>query len=130
MKKTILIIVGSFFLVLGTIATVIPLLPSFPFLLIAAISFANGSERINAWYKETKLYKNNIESYVKGHGMTRKTKLRVMTVVTLTMAVGFIMMSSIPIGRIILTFVWLVHIMYFVFGVKKFEEINMKEPNR
>lgn len=130
MKKALLIIFGTFFLVLGTIATVIPLLPTFPFLLIAGVCYANSSIRINTWYKETKLYKNNIESYVKGHGMTRKTKLRVMTVVTLTMAVGFIMMSSIPIGRIILTLIWLAHIAYFVFGVKRMDDINIKEPNR
>ncbi|MDH8676811.1 YbaN family protein [Fusibacter bizertensis] len=129
MKKIILIIFGSVSLGIGAIAAIIPLLPSFPFLLLAAICYAKGSERINAWYKETKLYKNNLESYVKGEGMTRKAKFRIMTIVTLTMTFGFVMMSKVPVGRIILVFVWLGHVAYFVFGVKNLDEIKMKEVN-
>ncbi len=50
--------------------------------------------------------------------MTCKTKIRIMVMVTLLMFVGFIMMSRVPVGRIILACVWLFHIIYFVFGVK------------
>ena len=42
---------------------------------------------VNNWFIHTKLYKNNLESFVKGQGMT-------------------------------LGFVWLFHILYFIFGVK------------
>ena len=53
-----------------------PLLPAFPFLLLAAFCFAKSSERLHNWFINTKLYKNNLESYVKGQGMTRKTKIK------------------------------------------------------
>ena len=53
--------------------------------------------------------------------MTWKTKIRIMVTVTVLMTVGFIMMHAVPVGRIVLTGVWLFHILYFVFGVKTFK---------
>lgn len=50
--------------------------------------------------------------------MTWVAKKRLMIVISLTMALGFIMMHSLPIGRIVLFFVWIFHIAYFIFGIK------------
>lgn len=117
-KKIIYIVLGCIGVVLGAVGAVLPLLPAFPFLLLAAFCFGRSSEKLNNWFINTKLYKNNLESYVQGRGMTWKTKIRIMVMVTLLMSVGFIMMSRVPVGRIILAAVWLFHILYFCFGVK------------
>lgn len=117
-KKIVFIVVGCIGLGIGAVGAVIPLLPSFPFLLLAAICFANSSQKLHDWFVGTKLYKKNLESYVRGKGMTIKAKIRIITVVTLTMAFGFIMMHKVPIGRIVLSIVWVCHIVYFIFGVK------------
>ncbi len=53
-----------------------------------------------------------------GEGMPRKAKIRIMLLVTALMAFGFAMMGAVPVGRIILFFVWLFHMIYFVFVVK------------
>ena len=50
--------------------------------------------------------------------MTKKTKIRIMATVTILMAIGFIMMHQVPVGRIVLACVWVFHIVYFVMGVK------------
>lgn len=118
LKKIAFIVLGCIGVGLGAVGAVVPLLPAFPFLLLAAFSFAKSSERLHSWFIGTKLYKNNLESYVKGKGMTCKAKIRIMLVVTLTMSVGFIMMSRVPVGRIILSIVWVGHMIYFIFGVK------------
>ena len=117
-KKILLVIVGCIGVALGAIGVVLPILPTVPFLLLAAFCFARSSERLNNWFTGTKLYKNNLESYVKGEGMTRKTKIKIMVTVTILMTVGFIMMDRVPVGRAILACVWVFHIIYFVFGVK------------
>ena len=62
MKKLLFIILGCIGLVLGAIGAVLPLMPAFPFLLLAAFSFAKSSERLHSWFIGTKLYKNNLES--------------------------------------------------------------------
>lgn len=122
-KKILFIVLGCIGLGLGAVGAVVPLLPAFPFLLLAAYSFARSSERLHSWFINTKLYKNNLESYVKGKGMTKRTKVRIMITVTVLMTFGFVMMHQVPVGRIVLAAVWLFHIFYFAFGVK-----TLKEP--
>lgn len=121
-KKILFIVLGCIGLGLGAVGAVVPLLPAFPFLLLAAYSFARSSERLHSWFINTKLYKNNLESYVKGKGMTKRTKVRIMITVTVLMTFGFVMMHQVPVGRIVLAAVWLFHIFYFVFGVKTLRE--------
>lgn len=111
-------ILGCIGVALGALGAVLPLLPAFPFLLLAAVCFAKSSERLHHWFTGTRLYKNNLESYVKGKGMTRKTKIKIMVTVTVLMSVGFILMDQVPVGRIVLAGVWVFHILYFMLGVK------------
>lgn len=121
MKKVVYIVVGCIGVGLGALGAVVPMIPAFPFLLLAAYCFGRSSERLNNWFINTKLYKDNLETYVKGQGMTKKTKIRIMVTVTILMFIGFIMMNNVPVGRIVLTGVWLFHVLYFVFGVKTLE---------
>lgn len=118
LKKILYLVLGSVSLALGAVGSIFPILPTVPFLLLAAFCFARSSEKLNRWFKSTKLYKDNLEDYVKGRGMTKKTKIRIMVTVTLLMTIGFIMMHAVPIGRIVLGCVWVFHVLFFVFGVK------------
>lgn len=119
-KKIFFIVLGCIGVGLGAVGAVVPMIPAFPFLLLAAYSFAKSSEKLHTWFINTKLYKNNLESYVKGQGMTWKTKIRIMITVTLLMSFGFFMMfrKDLYIPCAILGGVWLFHILYFCFGVK------------
>ena len=122
LTRSFYIVLGCIGVGLGAIGAAVPLLPSFPFLLLAAYCFAKSSERLHTWFINTNLYKKNLESYMQGRGMTIKAKIRIMTVVTITMAIGFIMMHRVPVGRIVLSIVWLCHILYFVFGIRTIAE--------
>lgn len=119
-KKIFWLILGFLGLALGAVGAFLPILPSVPFLLLAAFCFGKSSEKVHAWFIGTKLYKNNLESYVNGRGMTVRTKLRIMVTVTLLMALGFFIMirRALYIPCAILGVVWLVHVIYFVWGVK------------
>lgn len=123
LKKILWIILGCIGVGIGAVGAVLPVLPTFPFLLLAAFSFAKSSERLHTWFINTKLYKKNLESYVAGKGMTWTTKIRVMITVTLLMGFGFTMMllKSIYVPCIILACVWMFHIVYFIWGVKTYK---------
>lgn len=109
---------GFVFLGIGAIGAVLPLLPCTVFLLVAAFFFAKSSKRLHYWFTSTDLYKKNLESYVENRAMTIKTKLTIICSITFTMAIGFIMMDKVPVGRIILAIVWICHLLYFIFGIK------------
>lgn len=116
MKKILYILIGCISLGLGIIGVILPILPTVPFMLLAAFCFARSSERLDGWFKNTKLYReNNIKD-----GMTKQAKIRIMCSVTLLMSVGFIMMGlkGIVVGDIVLLIVWIFHMAYFTFGVK------------
>ena len=118
MKKVLYVILGCIGLGLGALGAALPLLPAFPFLMLAAFCFARSSERLHNWFVSTRLYQKNLESFVQGRGMTWGAKIRIMIMVTATMSVGFVMMSRVPVGRIILGCVWVLHLFIFVFGIK------------
>ena len=120
MKRILYIILGCVGVGLGAVGAVVPMLPAFPFLMLAAFCFARSSEKLDRWFKGTKLYQDNLADYVAGRGMTVKTKVRIMITVTALMSIGFIMMGlkGIVTGCIVLGCVWLFHIIYFIWGVK------------
>ena len=77
LKRLVFLIVGCLCLALGCIGIVLPILPTVPFFLVTVFCFSQSSERLHNWFLGTKLYKNNLESYVKGEGMTKKTKIKI-----------------------------------------------------
>ena len=115
---------GCVSLALAVIGVVLPILPTVPFLALAAFCFAKSSDRLNNWLINTKFYQNNLADFKAGKGMTVKTKVRILATVTLVMAIGLIamLMKGIIVGSIILSVVWLGHIYYFGFKVKTREE--------
>ncbi len=119
-KKILYIILGCIGVGLGAVGAAVPMIPAFPFLLLAAFCFARSSEKLHTWFINTKLYKDNLEDYVAGRGMTWKTKLRIMVTVTLLMSIGFTMMAlkGVVVGCTVLGCVWVFHICYFIWGVK------------
>lgn len=128
-KKIFWITLGCIGVGLGALGAALPLLPAFPFLMLALFSFGKSSERLHKWFVGTKLYKNNLESFVKGQGMTRRTKIKLMVTVTLLMAFGFFMMfrKDLYIPCAILGGVWVFHIVYFIWGVKNYKP---KDPSK
>ena len=88
--------------------------------MLATFSFAKSSKRMHTWFTNTKLYKDNLEDYVTKKAMTRQAKVRVMTTVTLLMCIGLVTMGlkGIMTGCIVLSIIWVFHVVYFLFGVK------------
>lgn len=118
MKKVFFVALGCLSLALGVVGIVLPILPTVPFFLLTAFCFAKSSERLHSWFLGTTMYKKYIGSYMERKGMTIRAKLTLIGTVTALMAVGFMMMSRVPVGRIIMGVVWVGHIVYFGFIVK------------
>ena len=127
-KRLIFLILGYVCLGLGTIGIFIPILPTVPFYLATVFCFSQSSQKLHDWFIGTKLYKKHLQSFVEKKGMLLKTKLSIMTTVTLLMGFGFFMMAKkeIWIPCIILMIVWICHILYFVFGVRTIKNKNVK----
>lgn len=124
MKKILYIVLGCISVGLGALGAVLPVLPTVPFLMLTVFCFARSSEKLDRWFRSTKLYKENLKDFMAGKGMTKKTKIRIMVTVTLLMSIGFVVMGlrGIVSGCVVLGLVWVFHIVYLVFGVRTYQE--------
>ena len=120
MKKILYLLLGFVGLGLGALGVVLPVLPTVPFLMLAAFCFARSSERVDRWFKGTKLYQENLKDFVAGKGMTAKTKVRIMVTVSLLMAGALVAMGvkGVVVGCVVLSIVWAAHMVYFLWFVK------------
>lgn len=104
----------------GCIGIVLPFLPTTPFLLLALVLFAKGSERFHRWFQSTRLYKGYLEDFVISRSMTMAVKIKVLTMVTLLLGIGF--WFSPVFAKVILVIVAVFHYVYFLFGIKTIQK--------
>ncbi len=110
--------IGLLSLALGTVGIFFPILPTTPFYLLAAFCFGKSSKKLHDWFLSTSLYKKHMKGLIKGRGLTVKSKCSLIGSVTLIMAIGFLAMAKVPVGRLVLCGIWAAHLVYFGFVVK------------
>ncbi len=121
--KYLYIALGFLSMVVGAVGVVLPILPTVPFLLLASFFFAKGSDRFHNWFKATKLYKNNLESFEKNRSMTLKTKICIILPVSFMLCIAFFMMHN-SIGRITIIILLILKYYYFIFKIKTIPPVN------
>lgn len=117
-KRIFWLLLGCISMGIGAVGVVLPILPTFPFLLLALFGFAKSSAKMENWFRSTGLYRKHLEPLMEKKTMTRRAKITVMLSMTLFMGIGFWFMDSVPVGRVILALVWLFHMIYFTKGIR------------
>jgi uncharacterized membrane protein YbaN (DUF454 family) len=93
-KRILFIIVGAIATALGVIGILVPVLPTTPFLLIAAFFFARSSERFYQWLITNRYFGEYLRNYREGRGMPLREKLVALTALWLT--IGLAVIFTIP----------------------------------
>ncbi|MCP4218664.1 MAG: DUF454 domain-containing protein [bacterium] len=75
MKRIILLVLGSIFTGLGFIGIVVPILPTTPFLLLAAACFARSSDSFYRWLVNHKWLGPYLRNYREKKGMRLRDKV-------------------------------------------------------
>ena len=68
-------IAGTIFLGLGLIGAALPVMPTTPFLLLAAACYLNGSTRMYEWMTKNRLFGRYLRDYMEGRGVPLRTKI-------------------------------------------------------
>ncbi|MCW4004133.1 MAG: YbaN family protein [Candidatus Bathyarchaeota archaeon] len=102
-KRTLLIIAGTICLALGVIGIVLPILPTTPFLLLAAACYLRSSERLHKWLLNNRWCGEYIKNYQQGKGVPLKTKIAALTILWVTILYStFFVVHEILIAQIVL----------------------------
>ena len=75
LKSRLFIAVGSISLGIGIVGIVVPLLPTTPFLLVAAYCYSRGSKRLYNTLLSNKLIGSYLRNYLEGKAMSLKAKI-------------------------------------------------------
>lgn len=91
--KTLFLFIGISSLVLGFIGIFLPLLPTTPFILLAAYCFAKSSERFHRYITQHKLFGKMVTDFNEKKVISKKNKIIALTLMwtTLSLSVIFFM---------------------------------------
>ncbi len=83
-KKALWLTLGLLSTLLGIIGIALPLLPTTPFLLLAALCFAQSSERMHSWLMEHPTFGPIILNWQEHGAIDRRSKIISMTMILFT----------------------------------------------
>lgn len=115
LKRYIYILLGLISFSLGFIGTLLPILPTTPFLLLAGFFFARSSTRFNHWLQDTKLYEFYVSDYVETKSIPKSKKQKMIINIVILMGIS-IYFAPIMFVKVLL-FLLLLGITYVLFMV-------------
>jgi uncharacterized protein len=112
--KVTLVIVGSICVALGVLGIILPILPTTPFLLLAAICYSHSSERFYLWLLSNRFFGHYIRDWRENRGLSIAVKLWVIFVLVVTMGISIVFFIPIlPVkvlcivtGIVITAYIW------------------------
>ncbi|MGB9593629.1 MAG: YbaN family protein [Anaerolineae bacterium] len=87
LTRTLLIVGGTLCVALGVLGMFLPVLPTTPFLLLAATCYARSSRRFYHWLMTHRWWGEYIRNYREGRGIPLKQK--VLTILLLWLTIGY-----------------------------------------
>ncbi|MDH3334644.1 MAG: YbaN family protein [Gammaproteobacteria bacterium] len=76
---------------IGAVGVVLPLLPTTPFLLVAAFAFARSSDRLNSWLREHRAFGPLIDNWHRDGSIGRETKRTAIIVIFVTPVITWLL---------------------------------------
>jgi uncharacterized membrane protein YbaN (DUF454 family) len=103
--RGILVVAGTLFLGLGILGVFLPLLPTTPFLLLAAACYLRSSQRFYNWLLGNRLLGSYIKNYLEGKGMPLRAKIFSISLLWITIGYSVIfVVEALPI-RVVLALI-------------------------
>lgn len=115
--KYIYVSFGFIFMGLGALGVMLPVLPTTPFLLLALACFSRGSDRFNEWFKNTNLYKDNLEDFVQHKTMTLRNKIIIVSFASIMLLIPLIVVDIMWV-KVFIVLLMLYKYYYFIFVIK------------
>ncbi|MGB7802928.1 DUF454 family protein [Buttiauxella sp.] len=124
MKRTILIIIGWLAVVLATLGVVLPLLPTTPFLLLAAWCFARSSPRFHHWLLYRSWFGSYIRHWQQHRALPPGAKPRALIFIVLTFSVSLYLVNILWVRLLLL--LMMCALLFFMWRMPVIDEKQQK----
>jgi uncharacterized membrane protein YbaN (DUF454 family) len=94
LKRYLLIALGTLCLAIGIVGIFTPILPTTPFLLLAAYCYLRSSKRFHSWLMSNRVFGGYIRSYTEGRGIPLKVKLFTITLLWVTIGISIWLVAN------------------------------------
>ena len=91
LPRALLTVAGMVCVMLAVAGIVLPLLPTTPFLLLAAACFARSSPRLDDWLHHNRLFGPYLRAYRAGHGIPMPAKVSIIALLWISIAFSAIL---------------------------------------
>jgi uncharacterized membrane protein YbaN (DUF454 family) len=102
MKRRLFVTAGTITLTLGVIGIIVPVLPTTPFLILTAIYYTRGSERLYNALLTNRLCGSYIKNYLEGRGMSAGAKIRTLALLWVSIICTEVFLAETLFVRILL----------------------------
>jgi len=103
-RRAFLIVAGLLSVVVGAIGIIVPLLPTTPFLLLAAVCFVRSSDRLYRWLTTNRVFGSYLRNYQEHRAMPAGMKWCAISVLWLTIGLSIVAIDHLPV-RVLLVVV-------------------------
>lgn len=87
-RRYLYLIVGSLALAAGVLGVFLPILPTTPFVLLAAWCFLRSSDKLYAWVIDNETFGPTVKNYQEGKGITQKTRIKAIVMMWATISIS------------------------------------------
>ncbi|WP_413528098.1 DUF454 family protein [Rahnella inusitata] len=122
MKRVLLIILGWICVVLATLGVVLPLLPTTPFLLLAAWSFARSSPRFHHWLLHRSWFGSYLRHWQQYRALPKGAKSKAVVLIVVTFAVSIYFVPLLWVRILLLCMMFMLLIMMWRLPVVDLEQ--------
>jgi uncharacterized membrane protein YbaN (DUF454 family) len=100
--RRLLVFLGTVFVGLGILGIFIPILPTTPFLLLAAACYARSSKRFYHWLLNNRWFGSYIKNYKEKKSIPLKVKIFTVSLLWITIMLSAIIATNVTFVRIVL----------------------------
>ncbi|QYJ76652.1 MULTISPECIES: YbaN family protein [Shewanella] len=119
-KRSVLLVIGLISLVLGVAGVFLPLLPTVPFVLLAAFCFARSSERLHRWLMTHPWFADALNNWEQKKAIRRGLKRKAMVLSSLSFAISIAVVPLLWVK--LMLFSLLVALLAFLYSVPELED--------
>lgn len=127
MIRLILIILGTLFLIMGFIGVFLPVLPTTPFVILAAACFARSSKKIHRWIHQNRYFGQTVKNWEETRTMSLRAKRISIGMLNFSILTSMILVGRSNIYVLVILALTAIGVTGFILRIPTTERENIRE---